>query len=187
MATYNNNLLLHGAKGKLGDYYIMNRGGKQIMVRRPNRDGHVAKGAQKFTQDRFRQAQQFASEICLDPGRKAFYTPFRKGGNTEYNLALGDYLKPPEFLGVDVSAYRGKTGNELLVRAMDNIRITRMLVRIEQGNGSVLEEGEAIETGRMDEWAYTVRFDHDLQAGDLVVFTAFDNAGNKAVETALLG
>lgn len=47
MATNRNNLLLHGIEGKIGDYYIMNRGGKQILARCPNRGGHVSKGAQK--------------------------------------------------------------------------------------------------------------------------------------------
>lgn len=187
MATYHNNLLVHGIEGKIGEHYFMNRGGKQILVRCPNRGGHVSKGAQKAGQDRFRLAQQYAKEVNLDPQRRAYYTPFRKGGKTEYNLALADFLKPPVILNVDVSGYRGKAGNELLVTAMDNIGITRLLVRIENQQGLLREEGDAIKTNGLDEWTYQVQYDQDWQTGDRVFITAYDNAGNQAEATALIG
>lgn len=132
-------------------------------------------------------AQQYAKEVNLDPQRRAYYTPFRKGGKSEYNLAHADFLRPPVIGNIDVSGYIGKAGNELLVTATGNIGITRMLVRIENQKCMLREEEEALKTNGFDEWTCQVQYDHDWHIGDRVQVTAFDYAGNQAEATAMLG
>lgn len=186
MAIVNHNLLLKNAQGVLGEYYIMIRGGKEILVRRPNRSGHVPKASEKQGQELFRLAQQYAAGVNKDPARKEFYRPFKKGGQSEYNLALADYKVAPVIFRLEGSEYSGKAGDTLLAYAKDNIRVTRVLFRLENSRAQVLEEGEGTETGQLDEWSFMVQSDHPTETGDLLVCTAFDFAGNKTVESTLL-
>ncbi len=181
MASSRHNILLRHFTGGISDtHYLMNRGGKEIWIRKPNRSLQVKTQKQKLSQSNFKRSQQYASEVNKDPVRKSFYTPFRKDGKTEYNLALSDFSIAPVIHSYDLHAYRGKEGDIIEVDASDNIKVIAAWCVIYTFDGSIIEEGAAqLNPFTGLNWEYTVKNTHQLQPDNIILFSVFDFAGNE--------
>lgn len=181
MAITQNNLLLRKFTGTVSEsHYIMCRGDKEILCRKPNRKGHIKTQGEKRTQGNFALAQKYASAINKDPEKKSFYTPFRKGAKTEYNLAMADFMRAPFIHSCNLTAYNGLEGDIIEVVALDNFKVISAFCTIYGFDGQILEEGPAYVNPYTDtNWRYKVQYDHPLHPGNKILFTVFDFAGNE--------
>ena len=181
MAKNSGNILLNKFSGNLGDsVYLKNYGGRQYMIRCPNREGHKKTEAEEANQHRFKLAQMYGSQVTKNPEAKAFYTPYREGVMTEYLLAQADKMISPVIKYIDSSDYCGLAGQQILIMATDNIKVTEVTCTIIGPTGVEIEKGNATPTVRDEEWSYIISNDHKMEEGTMIVVNAFDRPGNKA-------
>ncbi|GAA4363212.1 hypothetical protein GCM10023185_31750 [Hymenobacter saemangeumensis] len=101
-------------------------------------------------------------------------------------MAVRDTLNAPNIHDVDFSAYRGRIGDVLTIRATDDFAIARVHVRIQNTDGTLVEEGNATAQPDGFTYRYTATAANASLAGDKITVTAFDNPGNTtAVDTTL--
>lgn len=100
------------------------RGGQTILCRKPTfSDQRVFSPAQREHQARFREASAYAKQAAQ---RVPIYAEkAKKTGQPAYNVALADFMHPPEILGIDLSGYTGKAGEVIRIQARDDRRSPR--------------------------------------------------------------
>lgn len=151
MARVKRSGMLFGLSGSLGNLVFsqMPDGSTRISVK-PDRRRKSTRG-QKESQKRFRQAAGWASAAAKD---YPIYAELAKEQpmKTAYNIALADCLKPPVIHCVE------RKDGMIRVRASDNVFVAEVNVKITDGDGNWLEEGEAI---RVDEewWEYATTWE----------------------------
>jgi len=64
------------------------------------------------------------------------------------------------------------------VRATDDFRVTQVQVSIVNADGSVVEEGNAVQQANGIDWLYTATVANESLAGDKIVVRASDKPGN---------
>jgi hypothetical protein len=154
MAKVNGNLFLDRLNGSLGDQFVVKkgRGGRTIICKKPTfREDRKFSPAQLARQQAFREAAAYARTHKLNP---VYIEKAQGSGKCSYNVAIGDYLHPPEILEVDLSAWSGETGQVLRIRARDDVQVKQVTVTIGDEADNVLEQGEAVEVGALW-WEYT--------------------------------
>lgn len=85
---------------------------------------------------------------------------------TAYNFALSDWFRAPEIHRIERQAGR------IRVQASDNIQVVRVQVKLLDGEGSILETGEAVHVGG-ECWEYASQAE-----GKTVIAEARDFPGN---------
>ena len=153
MAKVNDNLFLDRLSGMLGDQLIVKkgRGGRTIVCKKPTfREDREFSPAQLARQQAFREAAAYARTQKHNP----IYIEKAEGtGKCSYNVAIADWLHPPEILEIDLSAWTDDSGGTIRIRAQDNVKVQGVRVTIADEDGTVLEEGEAGEVGALW-WEY---------------------------------
>lgn len=146
MAKNHKNIFLEGFRGSIGDQLVVkrSRGGKTIITKKPTfRADRTFSEAQLARQQIMREANVYAKKMKHHP----VYLALAKGtARTGYNVAMSDWCHPPEILKVDTSSWT-VDGGVIRVQAQDNVKVVAVQVRIADGSGTVLEEGEAQEAG----------------------------------------
>lgn len=154
MAKVNGNLFLNRLSGSLGDQLIVKkgRGGRTIICAKPTfREDREFSPAQLARQQAFREAAAYARTQKHNP----IYIEKAEGtGKCSYNVAIGDYLHPPQILEVDLSGWIGDGGQVLRIRAQDDVQVNQVTVTITDKAGNMVEQGEAVEVGALW-WEYT--------------------------------
>ena len=98
--------------------------------------------------ERFRQGAIYAQKVLAVPEDRAVYEAKAAGTTgTAFSMAVRDFLNLPEVEDVDLSAYTGAVGDRVAVTATDDMAVTGLHVRIEQMDGTLVEEGEAAQVG----------------------------------------
>ncbi len=134
----------------------------------------------------FRLASLYATTALKDPKIKEIYQSKAKPGQSAYNVAIRDFFHLPEISNVDVSGYNGKEGSVILMRVMDDVMVTAVLVSIYDGEGKVVEEGAAMVSDNGLDYVYTATKDNLGVKGGKVVIVATDLPDNKAETTVAL-
>lgn len=161
MSNISKNLLVKGAKGKVGDQFVYKTRGKKTFITslptiNPNT---VATEEQVRVRELFGEASLFAKGAITNPELKAAYQQKKGAGQTAYNIAFRDFIKAPEVKLIDVSAYTGLAGSPIVVTAKDDFRVASVKVSILSAAGELIEEGLAILNPiNRNKWIYsTVR------------------------------
>ena len=138
--------------------------------------------AQVNTQDRFKEAAQLATAALEDPARRAFYQAIADAKESSaYHIAFTDYLVLPEFKPLNLSQYKGQVGDPILIRATDDIGLTRVEVTLTASDGTRIEQGSALEAGAgTGIWTYTATQPVVPGSDIFIDVVGFDHAGNKA-------
>jgi len=127
---------------------------------KPPREGELA------NQAAFRQSVIWAKAVWNhDLELKAKYNAAAqlKHGRG-FELAKADYLRRPVVEDVDVTAYTGKPGETVLIRAVDVFELKSVAVKVQDLAGTLLEGGAAVwDSGR---WVYTSKT--EIAAGQTV-------------------
>lgn len=173
------NYAITGLSGKVGKIFVYRqRGGETIVATPPVRTAPPSP-KQIQQQTKFAQAATYARNALLDPTLKeAYTTEAKKRRNVSpYNMAMTDYLRPPQITNVDHSAYTGDaSGEKIIIEAADAFKITTMKVKITAANNSALEEGTA--TLVKGKWEYTTTATNTTLTGSKITLTATDRPGN---------
>jgi hypothetical protein len=77
-------------------------------------------------------------------------------GQRPFAFALADFLNEPEVLAIDLAAYHGAVGESIKVRAIDDFEVTGVTVIMKDGEGAVLQQGPAVHTDGLWQYATTV-------------------------------
>ena len=156
MAKVRRNILLGDVSGRIGDELVLKhaRSGKTILCRKPTFSEHrVFSAAQQEHQERFREASAYARAAAK---REPIYAEkAKKTRQPEYNVALADFLHPPEILGIDLSGYTGKAGESIRIQARDDVKVNRVSVVIADADKQIVEHGLASSDASGRWWTYT--------------------------------
>jgi hypothetical protein len=180
MATINNNPLLKGASGMLGDVVVYRETrGKMIMSNRPKKR-EVLTDHQKVVKSKFLQAVQYAKMQVQNEVTKAEYaTGVNDRMISAYAVAVADYLKGPEIISIDLTNYSGNVGDVINVVAMDNFKVTEVSVEIRSATDQLIERGPATKDGDITpNWRYISTTANQFVEGAKLIVRAKDKPGN---------
>jgi hypothetical protein len=107
--------------------------------------------AQKEHQEHFRQAILYAKSAKDTPEYKDVADA---RGQSTFNVAVADFLHPPEIQQIDLSAYKGAPGEIITITAVDDIKVKTVGILIVNDDGTLVEKGTAIPTTDANSWLY---------------------------------
>lgn len=88
--------------------------------------------------------------------RPRYEAAARTKGMRPFAFVVADFLNEPEVLGIDTSAYHGAVGQRIKVRARDDFEVMGVTVIIRDGEGAVIQQGAAVLTDGVWDYATTV-------------------------------
>lgn len=180
MAESKNNIITHGLSGKVGDIIVFSqRGGKTIVSKAPKRKTEFTE-KQKEQHEKFQQAVIYAKNVLKNPVSKQMYdeAAAKKKGVNSYNIAIADLLHAPDIQEIDLSAYTGQAGDTIKIKVSDDFQVKAVTVQIQNADGSVVEQGNALLQGAV--WVYTATAANTNLSGDKITVRATDNPDNLA-------
>lgn len=185
MAKSENNIVTHGLSGTVDQLVFRQKSGQTIVSRRP-RDYGPPSEAQLNLRSRFKEAVLYAKTAIADAATKLLYGSKAKNGQTAYNVAFGDFFKTPEIGGIDTSAYNGFAGSRIMVPVTDEGKVVSVKLKIQKGDGSIVEEGEAVLHANGLHWVFTAAVSNNNLSGLLVTVTATDLPGHSSFKQIIL-
>ncbi len=168
-------------RGKLGNLQYRRIRGKDIVSPVPDMSEVEWTAAQQTQRGTF-QANSWWGRVALaDPATKAAYVArARELDIPLYALIYKDRRRGPHVLGIDLSGYTGKTGQEIRILVDDAFEGYLMEVSIGDATGNVLEHGPASRTAPDQvQWTYRTTVDLTSPSGILVEAVAKDRPGNR--------
>ena len=181
------NYAITGLSGKVGKIFVYRqRGGETIVATPPVRTAPPSQ-KQIQQQEKFARAAAYARNALLDPTLKADYTAEAKKRQnvSPYNMAMTDFLRPPQITNVDHSAYTGDTSDQkIIIEVADAFKVVSVKVKITAANSSPLEEGSA--TLVKGKWEYTTTANNATLTGTKITLTATDRPSNTTTKEITL-
>ncbi len=165
MAKVKSNVLVRGLSGKFADQVVFRhmKDGRTVVADIPDFSSRVLSPDQKEHHERFKQAAAYARAASKS---EPLYAKLAAGtAKNAYNIAFGDWFNPPVIQSVDIA------DGVIRIVAHDDVRVVGVRVTILNGEGKVLEQGEAVLLDG-DQWEYAPT------ATGKVVVEARDMAGN---------
>lgn len=179
------NETLEGYRGSIGRLVFKRYKGRTIVSRKPVITKEPTPG-QIAHRERFKEATAFAKSAAANPMLRAFYEPIAKARDiTIYTLAVADFLNTPEFHSIDLSGYKGQVGNLILLKAVDDLGLAGVIVRISAQDGTPIESGQALEQGAgSGKWIYTATTPVALGTSIFIEANGVDHAGTQVTISA---
>lgn len=188
MAQSKNNVVTRGLSGMIGDMLVFRqRANKTIVSDKPKASTAEPTANQMAIRERFKRATRYAKSVMSDVVLKAAYQLAAKLGQSAHNVAFVDYQKSPEFYeDVDLTSYTGAIGDLVTVSVIDDFKVKTVHVAIKAADGTILEEGFAVQSENELDWIYTITVENTELAGTQIIFTAKDFPGNQTVMEKIL-
>jgi hypothetical protein len=98
-------------------------------------------------------------------------------------VAVADFFHAPDISVIDVSGYSGHAGDVIRIEVTDDFAVRTVKVVISNVDGSLVEEGYAVQEAIGYEWTYTATADNDSLKGDRIEIFASDMPGNISEKT----
>jgi hypothetical protein len=117
---------------------------------------------------------------------EATYAAKARKGRTARIAAIADYLHAPDIERVDISGYHGQLDDVIRIEAIDDVVVQEVKVVIINSDGTLVEEGFAVQEATGFEWTYIATAINDSLAGDRIEVYASDLPGNIAKAEELL-
>lgn len=154
MAKVQNNLIIHGLSGMLGKQIVVRRGknGQYFISAAPHNSTHDVTDAQKQQREKFRQAILYAKSAQTTPEYKDVA---KARGQSAFNVAVADFLHPPEIQSIDLGSYQGAPNETITITAIDDIKVKTVGVMIVADDGTLVEKGSAVASPNTNQWLYT--------------------------------
>lgn len=187
MAESKNNIVTHGLSGKVGDLLVFSqRNGKTIVSKVPKERTGTATEKQQAHQLKFQRAVLYAKSVLADSDKKQQYEAFADNstGMSTFNIAVADLLNAPSIEVIDLSGYNGNIGDNIKIIVSDDFRVAAVMLKIENSDGSLVEEGNAVLDGA--EWIFTATVENTYLTGDKITVTASDMPANVAEKFQIL-
>ena len=175
-----NNVMMRFASGKLGDQVVAREWkGIPYLANVPKfpKDRKFSE-KQMDQQEKFFDATAYAKGVMLLEEPPEIYVKGIKGRPlTIFNVAVRDYLKPPNVRDIGIDGYTGQPGEEIVIRAVDDCEVVSVHVAITK-DGEIVEEGEAyVDPLNATLWRYTTTQENELP-GTVIEAYATDRPGN---------
>ena len=183
MAQSKKNIATEGLSGKVGNFVFRRRKSddKIFVARRPVRSDEEPSEMQKAVQRKFQRAIIYGKSAIADQDTKTLYAAKATGGRSAFNVAVADYFNAPQIESINVDGYSGAIGSTIVITATDDFAVASVHVKIENMDGSLVEEGEAVMDGSEIDWIYTATAANESLVGDKITVTAFDMPGNTGI------
>jgi len=188
MGESKNNLATEGLSGQVGNLVFRRRksDGKVFVARQPAAFEGDPSDAQKAVHSKFQQAIIYGKTAVADPTTKALYAQKASAGQSAFNVAVADFFNAPNIQEIDVSAYNGQLGSTIRVRATDDFTVESVIVHIVNGDGSLVEVGNAILQANGVDWLFAATKINESIAGDKITVTVTDIPHNNTVQEKTL-
>lgn len=185
MAKSVNNIVTHGLSGKVGNLLVFSqRKGKTIVSMAPKKSNKVT-DKQKEHRVKFQEAIIYSKASRQDPNLKPQYeADAKEQGLTAHNIAVADFLKAPKIESIDLSGYKGKKNDPIKIKAYDDFKVEKVTVKIENADGTLVEEGNAAVEGLY--WVYKAKENNADLSGDKITVRAYDIPDNMAEKQEIL-
>ena len=175
MAKIAKNIILHGATGMFGEQIVIRqRDGYTIMPISPEESKTEQSNSKKANQLPVQQAIVYGKNQILDELSKFEYEARGKGLKTSFNVSVADFMLAPDIDEIDVSGYSGSVGDIIRIRCTDNFSVVNVDISIYNDDGTMVEEGQAIQDRNKIDWVYTATVANENTAGDKIVIAATD-------------
>lgn len=179
MAKVGKNIVTQGLTGMIGGTLVFRQvGDETIVAQAPAKREREATESEKGKQRRFRLAILYGKGANADAATRAEYAKQADGNQSAFNVAVADFLNGPEIDEIDVSGYTGAVGSKIVVRAVDDFMVERVLVTVENADGSVADSGEAVLDENGLDWVWTATTNNATLAGDKITVKVSDLPGN---------
>ncbi len=181
MANSNNSVITGKFRGTLGKELVFREwDGKTVVAKAPKARKGQATAAQLKIQENFMLATRYATAVKegTDQGIRDAYAAVLKPRQNLYSRAVADFISPPVVKSIDASVYTGVVGTTIKIRAIDDFRVTGVLVEIFAASGGLLEKGNAIQQNNGIDWTYTVTQANAVLTGSKISAIATDVPGN---------
>jgi hypothetical protein len=178
--------LFQSMKGAIGNFIVYPHPTKpgQLIGHRKGQRREPPTEAEASNQDQFAAKTRLAKRLMARPDIAAVYTALaRLLRRQPFRVCLSDALKPPEIQDVSLSGYTGKPGETIAVKAVDNVEVVEVRLRIVRLDGTLIEEGKATRlVAQTGDWTYLAQ--SEVASGETVVveITAVDLPGNTTVK-----
>ncbi len=133
----------------------------------------------------FKECALRAQAALTDPATYAFYAAIAQvKDSTPQIVALTDFLVRPTIKPLNLTKYKGQVGDIITIRATDDIGLADMDVALIATDGTVIEQGKAIEDGTgTGMWIYTATQPVALGTDIFIEVAGVDHAGTEAKHT----
>lgn len=187
MAESKNNVITHGLSGKFGDLVVFRqRAGKTLATKAPGSIEREPTPAQQNVRQRFQKAAIYGKSVIADPAAKEAYEAAASNGQSAYNVAFADFFNAPDILEIDISAYTGQANQPIRIRVTDDFKVKAVKLQIHNQDGSLVEEGLAVQMNNGPDWTYTTIGSNPSLLGDKISVMATDNPDNLITEELML-
>lgn len=183
MAKVKLNPVMETFSGKIGELIFKHYGAETVVARAPTPPAEWSP-EQAAHRELFRLATLYGKAALADPTTKALYdAKSQETGIPVFALMIADFFHAPVIDEIDISAYTGKAGETIHVRASDDFEVTGVIVAVHDTSGAVLEQGAAVAVND-GAWNYTTTT--TLSEGQHVAIevSATDRPGHKGTKTA---
>jgi hypothetical protein len=182
MAHAKNSVITGKLSGILGKELVFRDWeGKTVVAKAPKaRTGEPSPG-QAQNQEKFLLASRYGLAVKdgQDQGIKDAYKARLRPRQNLYARAVEDFMSPPEVKTIDTKSYTSVAGSTLTIRAVDDFRVTGVLVEIYSASGALLEKGNAVQQNNGVDWTYTATQANSPLAGSKINAIATDVPGNQ--------
>lgn len=187
MARVGKNIVTQGLSGMIGGTIVFRQVGDQTIVgQAPVKQDRTPSEDEKAHRTKFGQAILYGKSAVADPTSKSMYQKQADDGQSAFNVAVADFMNAPDIDEVDVTNYTGEIGSTIRVRATDDFQVSRVYVKIEGEDGSMVEEGEALANTNGLDYLYTAKKKNVSLTGDKITIEVNDIPGNEAVKSQTL-
>jgi hypothetical protein len=181
MANSNNSVITGKFRGTIGKELVFREwDGKTVVAKAPKARTGPATPAQLKIQENFTLAAKYATSVMegTDQGIKDAYTARLNPRQNLFSRAVADFMSPPVVKTIGTSAYTGVIGSTITIRAVDDFRVTGVLVEIFAASGTLLEKGNAMQLTNGVDWIYTATLANATLTGSKINAIATDVPGN---------
>ncbi|TCN72288.1 hypothetical protein [Acetobacteroides hydrogenigenes] len=187
MAEVKNNIITQGVSGMLGDQIVFRQiKGKTIISVKPKQPEKYS-DKQLEAKRKFQSAVIYGKSATADPVKKAEYEAGKDDKfSSAYQVAVADFLNAPDIEDVNLKGYKGNVGDVITIRVTDDFKVAEVKVSIHNPDGSLVEEGNAVQLLGGVDWSYKATAKNDSLAGDKITITAYDMPGNETAKDSTL-
>lgn len=186
MAKSNNNVVMYGTSGKIGDLLIFSQRAGKTIISKISQRSKTLSAKQLAVTEKFKAAATYAKNALKNAAIKLFYKEKAGPGVYPFNVALADYFNAPEVTQIDLTGYTGLPNSTIRILAEDDVKVTNVHVTVTSSTGSIIEEGDALLDADSAWFVYTAMQTNSTLSGTTIEVAATDMASNTTTKEALL-
>ena len=179
MAQNKENVLTIGLSGSIARLLTFRQSAGKTVVSKKRRSTPASQSDKAVAvRAKFSSSIAYAKIAIKDPANKAYYKSKAAIGQSAFNMAFSDAFTPPEVNHIDTANYHGAGADTITIQATDQFKVVTVKVSIRGNDGTILEEGFAVQQANTVDWLYTAKSANASLAGSRISAVATDLPGN---------